>query len=50
MVGNVVKTVDVKSGKGTLTVFASNLSTGQYSYALVANGKVLQSRKMEKVR
>ncbi len=50
MMGNAIKTVEVKSGYGVVTVFASNLSTGQYSYSLLIDGKVAESKKMVKQR
>jgi hypothetical protein len=48
MLGNTIKTADVKSGYGVVTVFAANLSSGQYSYALVVNGKVVETKRMVK--
>ena len=48
MLGSVIKTADIKTGYGVMTVFASNLSTGQYSYTLLIDGKVVETKKMVK--
>lgn len=50
MLGRTIKTVDAKSGYGSLTVFASNLSTGQYSYALLIDGRQAASKSMIKTK
>ena len=45
--GQVIQTVDIKTrGKGKVNVFASDLSAGLYHYTLVADGKVVDSKKM----
>lgn len=45
--GQVIQTVDIKTrGKGKINVFASDLSSGLYNYSLVADGKVIDSKKM----
>ena len=45
--GQVIQTVDIKTrGKGKANVFASDLSSGLYNYTLVADGKVIDSKKM----
>ncbi len=45
--GQVIQTVDIKTrGKGKVNVFASDLSSGLYHYTLVADGKVIDSKKM----
>ena len=45
--GQIIQTVDVKTrGKGKINVFASDLSSGIYHYTLVADGKVIDSKKM----
>lgn len=45
--GKIIKTVDITtSGKGTIKVFASNLSSGTYSYSLIVDGKIVESKKM----
>ncbi|MES2514846.1 MAG: tail fiber domain-containing protein [Bacteroidota bacterium] len=45
--GQVIQTVDIKTrGKGKVNVFASDLSSGLYNYSLVADGKVIDSKKM----
>jgi YVTN family beta-propeller protein len=47
--GVVIKAVQLQSkGNGTLHVFASNLSSGLYTYALIADGKLIDSKKMMK--
>jgi hypothetical protein len=46
-VGQIIQTVDVKTrGKGKVNVFASDLSSGLYHYTLIADGKVVDSKKM----
>ncbi|MFN8117805.1 MAG: tail fiber domain-containing protein [Bacteroidia bacterium] len=45
--GQVIQTVDIKTrGKGKVNVFAADLSSGLYHYSLVADGKVVDSKKM----
>jgi hypothetical protein len=45
--GEVLKTVEIKEkGKGQLTVYASNLSSGTYTYTLLADGNVVDTKKM----
>ena len=45
--GEILKTVDIKEkGKGQLTVYASNLSSGTYTYTLLADGNVVDTKKM----
>jgi hypothetical protein len=45
--GQIIQTVDVTTrGKGKVNVFASDLSSGLYHYTLVADGKVVASKKM----
>ncbi len=45
--GQIIQTVDIKTrGKGKVNVFASDLSSGLYHYTLVADGKVVDSKKM----
>ena len=47
--GVIVKAVDVSGrGPGSLHVFGSNLSDGVYTYSLVADGKVIDSKRMVK--
>jgi hypothetical protein len=47
--GKLIKTVDIaKKGKGVLNVFANDLSSGVYSYSLVVDGKVTDTKKMMK--
>jgi hypothetical protein len=45
--GQIIQTVDVKTrGKGKINVFASDLSSGLYHYSLVADGVIIDSKKM----
>jgi hypothetical protein len=45
--GRIMKTVDIKtSGKGMIKVYAANLSSGIYTYSLIVDGKVVDSKKM----
>jgi trimeric autotransporter adhesin len=47
--GKLIKTVDVKTaGKGQLNVFANDLTSGIYSYTLVIDGKIIDTKKMMK--
>jgi len=49
--GQLIQTVEVtERGLGQLTVFASDLSTGIYSYTLVADGVVVSTKRMVKTR
>ena len=46
-VGKIIKTVDLAgSGEGTLSVFADNLRSGVYTYSLIIDGKVIESKQM----
>ncbi len=48
-VGKVIKVVELKEkGEGSLNVFASDLTNGIYSYSLVIDGKVVDSKQMIK--
>jgi hypothetical protein len=45
--GNVMKEVEIReTGKGQLNVYAQDLSTGTYTYTLVADGVTIDSKKM----
>jgi len=47
--GKILKTIDInEKGKGMLKVYAQDLSSGIYSYTLVADGKTIDSKKMVK--
>ena len=47
--GKLIQTVELTArGAGQLTVFADDLSSGVYTYALVANGAVVDTKKMVK--
>ena len=45
--GKIIKAVDItKKGKGQLNVFANDLSSCFYTYSLVVDGKVIDTKKM----
>jgi hypothetical protein len=45
--GKIIKSVELEgTGNGTLHVYASNLSSGIYTYALIVDGKLIDSKKM----
>jgi hypothetical protein len=45
--GHVLQTVIINDrGEGQLNVYADNLSSGIYSYSLIADGKVIDTKKM----
>lgn len=44
--GDVLQTVDLSSGKGSVTVKASELAAGTYQYSLLVNGRVIGTKKM----
>ncbi len=45
--GRIMKTVDIKiSGAGMIKVYAANLSSGTYTYSLMVDGKVVETKKM----
>ncbi len=47
--GRILKAVDInKKGRGTLTVFGSDLSSGLYTYSLIIDGKTFDTKKMVK--
>ncbi len=47
--GQLIKSVEIEEmGSGKITVFASDLSTGTYTYTLVADGQVISTKKMVK--
>ncbi|MFY9309327.1 MAG: tail fiber domain-containing protein [Bacteroidia bacterium] len=47
--GRLIQSVDLKEkGKGMVNVFASDLSNGIYTYTLVVDGKVIETKKMVK--
>lgn len=47
--GRILKTVDLtKKGRGQLNVFANDLGNGLYTYSLVVDGKVIDTKKMVK--
>jgi hypothetical protein len=48
--GKNIKTADVQKGHGILTVFAPNLSSGTYSYALSVGGKVEATKRMVRAK
>lgn len=48
--GKLINTVDLeaKAGKGSVHVFANDLSNGLYTYTLVADGKIIDTKRMLK--
>jgi hypothetical protein len=50
ILGSVIKTVDVEPGYGVMTVFGQSLSKGQYTYSLLIDGKLIETRKMTKTK
>ena len=45
--GKIIKTVEInEKGNGKLNVYANNLSSGIYSYSIIVDGKVLDTKKM----
>lgn len=47
--GKLIQSVELtQKGKGSLTVFASDLSNGIYTYTLVVDGKIIETKKMVK--
>ena len=49
--GAILKTVDIKEkGQGNILVYGSNLSSGIYTYALLADGKPIETKRMVKVK
>jgi hypothetical protein len=47
--GRIIKVVDInQKGKGELNVYANDLSNGLYSYYLVVDGKVIDTKKLIK--
>ncbi len=49
--GSILKTVKIEqTGYGELTVYANNLSDGTYTYTLVVNGKVIDTKNMVKTK
>ena len=49
--GRIIKTVDItEKGGGQLNVFANNLGNGIYSYSLVVDGKVTDTKKMMRTK
>ena len=47
--GKIIKAVDIeKKGRGQLNVFANDLSNGLYTYTLIVDGKIIDTKKMVK--
>ena len=47
--GKQVKSVNITTkGKGSLTVYANDLSNGTYSYTLVVDGQIIDTKQMIK--
>ena len=49
MNGRIIKQVDItERGEGKLTVYGENLQNGVYTYSLIADGKLIATKKMVK--
>lgn len=49
--GNVLKEVEIRhKGAGTIKVYATELTAGIYNYSLIADGKVMDTKKMVKAQ
>jgi hypothetical protein len=49
MNGRQIKTVDITTkGKGQVNVYANDLTNGMYSYTLIVDGKIIDTKKMVK--
>ena len=47
--GTILKIVDINEpGSGQLNVFAADLSSGNYTYSLIADGRLIETKKMVK--
>ena len=47
--GKLIRSIELTDrGKGRLNVFASDLTNGIYTYTLVADGKIIETKKMVK--
>jgi len=47
--GKLIKSVDIKAaGKGQIHVFANDLTNGTYSYTLIVDGKIIDTKRMIK--
>ena len=44
--GKLVKKETIKSGNGEIDVYATNLKDGVFTYAIIANGEIVNSKKM----
>lgn len=49
MNGRIINEVNINErGNGTLTVYGENLQNGIYTYSLIADGKLIATKKMVK--
>ena len=49
--GKIIKTVDLtEKGKGQLNIFANDLSNGIYTYSLIVDGQIIETKKMVKTK
>ncbi|MCB0549491.1 MAG: T9SS type A sorting domain-containing protein [Phaeodactylibacter sp.] len=44
--GKILKKVDLQPGEGILEVYASNLSSGIYTYSISVDGKIIDTKRM----
>jgi hypothetical protein len=48
--GRLINSVDLKgTGHGKIQIFAGDLSRGTYTYALVVDGQIIDSKRMVKM-
>ena len=49
--GTILKTVEIKEkGQGSVLIYGSNLSSGVYTYTLLADGKPIETKRMVKIK
>jgi hypothetical protein len=45
--GKTIKKISIQEkGEGFITVYASSLNAGLYSYSIIADGKVMETKRM----
>lgn len=46
----ILKSIEInEKGEGQINVFAADLSSGTYTYSLIADGKLIETKKMVKM-
>jgi hypothetical protein len=49
--GTIFKTIDIfEKGQGSILIYGSNLTSGIYTYTLLADGKVMETKRMVKIK